>query len=101
MVFASIVLMTQARALIVGQSLPETTLAQLRATVSTTPGVDAINHLAATYAGASAVWIDADLDLAEDLDTAEIEALLDLIEKRVRGVVPDTQRVRVELNSPA
>lgn len=100
MVVASVVLMTQARALITGQSLPENTLTKLRATVSATPGVNAINRIAATFAGASAVWVDADLDLDEDLDTAEIEALLDLIEQRVREVVPDTQRVRVELNSP-
>jgi divalent metal cation (Fe/Co/Zn/Cd) transporter len=76
-------------------------LAKLRTIVSTTPGVDAVNRLAATYAGTSAVWVDADLDLDEDLDTAEIEALLDLIEQRVRDIVPATQRVRVELNSPA
>jgi len=100
MVVASIVLMMQARALIAGQSIPDDILAQLRATVGAVAGVDAVNKLAATYAGASAVWVDADLDLDEHLDTAEIEALLDLIEKRVREVEPKTQRVRVELNSP-
>jgi len=100
MAAASIILMAQARALITGQAVPRSTRRRLRATVLATPGVDAVNRLAAVYAGTSAVLVDADLDLAEDLDTAQIEALLDVIEARVRSVVPNTDRVRVILNSP-
>lgn len=100
MAAASLVLMAQARALITGQALPRSTLRHLRGTVLATPGVDAINRLAAVYAGTSTVLVDADLDLAEDLDTAQIESLLDVIEARVRSVVPNTERVRVILNSP-
>ena len=100
MVAASIMLMTQARALITGQALPDMTLARLRAIILDTPGVVAVNRLAAVYSGASQVLLDADLDLAEDLDTARIEALLDLLEARVREVVPRLERVRVILNSP-
>lgn len=100
MVIASLILMTQARALITGQALPETTLDRLQAIVIATPGVEAVNRLAAVYSGASQVLLDADLDLAEDLDTEEIEALLDLLESRVRTVLPRLERVRVILNSP-
>jgi cation diffusion facilitator family transporter len=100
MVIASLTLMTQARALITGQSLPESTLASLRTTVLRMPGIEAVNRLDAIYSGASQVLLDADLDLAEDLDTVQIEALLDLLEERVRKVVPRLERVRVILNSP-
>ena len=100
MVGASLALMTQARALITGQALPDETLEQLRATVLGTPGVEAVNRLAAVYSGESQVLLDADLDLADGLDTGQIEALLDLLEARVRDVVPDLERVRVILNSP-
>ncbi|MDJ0929074.1 MAG: cation diffusion facilitator family transporter [Gammaproteobacteria bacterium] len=100
MVIASLMLMAQARALIAGQALPKGTLRKLRMVVLATPGVEAVNYLAAIYSGASQVLVDADLDLDEDLDTVEIEALLDLIENRIRAVVPDTERVRVNLNSP-
>ena len=72
----------------------------LRGAVLETPGVDALNHLAAIHSGASEVLVDLDLDLAEGLDTTRIEALLDDVEARVRRAVPDTTRVRVELNSP-
>jgi len=100
MAAASLVLMTQARALITGQALPQTLLARLHTTVLETPGVEAVNRLAAVYSGASQVLLDADLDLAENLDTEQIEVLLDLIEARVRDVVPRLERIRVILNSP-
>ena len=65
-----------------------------------TPGVDGVNHLAAIYSGTAEVLVDADLDLAEELDTVQIEVVLDDLEARVRRVLPDTERVRVLLNSP-
>jgi len=100
MVAGSIMLMTQARALITGQALPDHALSRMRAAVLNTPGVEAVNRLAAVYSGTSQVLVDADLDLAEDLDTVQIEALLDLLEARLRAVVHDVERVRVILNSP-
>lgn len=100
MVAASLVLMMQARALITGQSLPEDVLVTVRSAVLSTPGVEAVNRLDAVYSGTSQVLLDADLDLAEGLDTAEIETLLDLVEHRVREVLPRLERVRVILNSP-
>lgn len=100
MLAASLALMTQARALITGQALPESDLERLRATVLSTAGVDGVNHLAAIYSGAAEVLVDADLDLAEGLDTVQIEAVLDDLEARVRRILPDTERVRVVLNSP-
>lgn len=100
MTAASLVLMAQARALIAGQALPTGTVHELRDTILQIPGVVAVNRLAAVYMGTSDVHIDADLDLAEGLDTTRIEALLDVVEQRVRIVVPDTRRVSVNLNSP-
>ena len=88
-----------ARALITGRSLPEPDLERLRGAVLETPGVDALNHLAAIHSGASEVLVDLDLDLAEGLETTRIEALLDDVEARVRRVVSETTHVRVELNS--
>jgi cation diffusion facilitator family transporter len=97
---ASLVLMAQARALITGHTLPEHQLDRLLAAVRATPEVVGVNRLAAVYAGSSDVLVDADLDLAEDLDTLRIEAVLDDVEARVRAVLPETARVRLLLNSP-
>ncbi len=100
MAVGALFLMGQARALITGRSLPEPDLDRIRAVVLDTPAVEAINQLAALYSGVDEVFVDLDLDLAEDLDTTEIEAVLDDVEERVRGRVPETGRVRIQLNSP-
>jgi len=96
----SVVLMSQARSLITGRSLPEDDLDRLRATVLDMRAVDAVNQLHAIYSGVNEVLVDADLDLAEDLDTTGIETLLDELEVRAREAVPEVTRVRVLLNSP-
>ena len=100
MTAASVMLMGQARELIAGRALPADKVDLVRRTLLATPGVEAVNELAAVYAGASSVPIDVDLDLAEGLETSEIEGLLDTLEERVRAKLPSTQRIRVELSSP-
>ncbi|WP_425405603.1 cation diffusion facilitator family transporter [Hwanghaeella sp.] len=100
MAAGSILLMAQARALITGRSLPREDVETLRNAILADPMVDAVNSLAAIYAGASEVLVDADLDLSEDLSTSEIEQALDAIEDRIRTVMPSINRVRVLLNSP-
>lgn len=100
MTAASLTLMAQARALITGRSLPKAVIRRLRRTVLDTAGVSGVNHIAAVYAGTSEILVDADLDLAEDLDTGQIEALLDLVECRIRDDLPDVEHVRIMLDSP-
>ena len=100
MAVGSMVLMVQARELITGRALPEADIEQLRQAILADAKVEAVNHLAAIYAGASEVLVDADLDLSEDLNTSEIETVLDLVESRARVALPSVERVRVLLNSP-
>jgi len=100
MTAGSLVLIDQARSLITGRALPDDDMERLRAAVLVTPEVEAVNQLAAIYSGGAEVLVDADLDLAEDLDTARIETVLDDVEARIRAAIPETGRVRVQLNSP-
>lgn len=100
MALASFVLMAQARELIAGRSLPEPAMAALQQAILDTPGVEAVNRLAAVHAGSERVRVDVDLDLAEDLDTLQIERLLDDVEARARAAVPGVAAVHVALNSP-
>ncbi len=96
----SLVVIVQARALIAGRAVPAHELERIREAVCETPGVVALNRLAAVHSGASEVHVELDLDLDADLDTTGIEGLLDEIQRRIRAVVPGTDSVRVDLNSP-
>jgi cation diffusion facilitator family transporter len=100
MAVAAITLIAQARELITGRSLPPDELQRLHDVALGVPEVVAVNFLAAVYSGTRHVLVDLDLDLAEDLDTTRIEAVLDEVEARIREAVPETERVRVELSSP-
>lgn len=97
---AAVALILQARDLIAGRSLPEHQLAQLMHVLAATPGVDAVNRLIAVHAGTDHVDVDVDLDLDDDLDTGDIEELLDRLEARAREVVPELTTFHVDLNSP-
>ena len=74
MMVGSLMLMAQARALITGRSFPEKELKQLRDTILADSKVEAVNQLAAIYAGASQILIDTDLDLSETLKLRNLEA---------------------------
>ncbi|NNF63207.1 MAG: hypothetical protein HKN07_03035, partial [Acidimicrobiia bacterium] len=99
MSFAAVVLMAQARGLITGQSVPERDLERLRIVVSGTPGVEALNSLVAVHSGANHVRVELDLDLEDDLETNDIEVLLDEVEARIREEMPEVSDLRVDLNS--
>ncbi|MHC4845589.1 MAG: cation diffusion facilitator family transporter [Planctomycetota bacterium] len=101
MTVLSLVLIGQARVLITGRAISEHDLERVRAAVEATPGVDALNHASAVWSGSRDVVVALDLDLAEGLTTPEIEALLDALQLRIRAAVPETETVRVDLNSPA
>lgn len=100
MIAASFMLMSQARDLIAGRSLPPDDLELLRVAVATTPGVEAINRIEAVHAGASGVDVHVDIDLAEGLNTSEIETVLDDVEVRSRNAMPEITSLHVALNSP-
>lgn len=98
-VFAILVI-GEARALIVGRAVPEAVADRIRDAAVATPGVVALNRMAAVHAGGTEVLVDLDLDLSEDLDTTRIEEVLDDVQARVRAAAPSVSTVRVDLNSP-
>jgi cation diffusion facilitator family transporter len=94
----ALVLIHQANDLITGRSLPATDLDQIRAAVHRIPEVRALHDLAAVYAGPREVWVELDLELVDQLDTPGVEGVLDAIEASVRGALPETEAVRIDLN---
>jgi len=100
MIFSSIFLIIQARALITGQTLPENEIAHLKKIILKDPSINEINSLVAIYYGAHEILLELDLDISEKLTTVEIEKLLDILELKITESFPNLHRVRVILNSP-
>jgi len=99
-VFA-VVLITQLHHLIAGRPVPDRVHASIRAGVASVSEVEAINSMAATFAGSDEIVVDLDLDLREELTTGQIEEALDAIHDAVTIGEPRVKRLRVDLNSPS
>lgn len=100
MVGFAVLLIAQMHHLIAGRSAPETILASIRDAVRSVAEVEAINAMAATFAGSVDIVVDLDLDLNVDLTTEEIEDVLDRIRAEITAREPDVRALRVDLNSP-
>jgi divalent metal cation (Fe/Co/Zn/Cd) transporter len=100
MALFAVVLITQLHHLITGRPVPDTVQSSIRAAVVSVAEVDAINSMAATFAGSEDIVVDLDLDLREELTTGQIEEALDEIHEAVTLREPRVRRLRVDLNSP-
>lgn len=100
MIIFAIILITQARNLITGQSVPKKIKQKIRQSTLSIPEVVAINRLSAVYTGSEEILVDIDLDLKEKLTTTQIEKTLDRIKQAIVKEVPEVKNLRVDLNSP-
>jgi cation diffusion facilitator family transporter len=100
MVVFALALVHQAQRLIAGRGVPGRVQKRILAVVQAVPGVDVVNALVAVFIGAQRIEVHLDIDARDDLDTDEIEALLDRIEAAARSASPDVAEVRIDLNSP-
>lgn len=100
MVVFSITLIVQAHHLIAGRPVSKRVRESIRRGVLSVPEVDAVNALAATFAGSAAITVELDLDLREELSTVEIEDVLDRIRRAVVSAEPRAGVVHIDLNSP-
>jgi len=101
MMASAVVLISGIHHLIIGRPVPDDVLERIRGAVLSLPQVEAINAAVATFAGSREMLVDLDLDLREELTTAEIEAVLDTLHDEISAIEPRVSRVRVDLNSPS
>ncbi|MCL5798203.1 MAG: cation diffusion facilitator family transporter [Patescibacteria group bacterium] len=100
MVVFALILTYQTRNLIAGMAVPKAIIVKIRESVTKIPEVIAINHLAAIYTGTEKVLVDLDLDISKNLNTTQIENVLDHVKKAVTSDIPEVQSVQIDLNSP-
>ena len=95
----SLILITQSRHLITGESVSKELLARIRKAVVSLPEIVTINNLYAVYSGTEQILVDADLDIKDSLKTTDIEKLYDKVQSTVIKAVPEVRTVRINLNS--
>ncbi len=100
MVVFTLILTYQTRNLIAGMAVPKAIIIKIRESVTKIPEVIAINHLAAIYTGTEKILVDLDLDIKKNLNTTQIENVLDHVKKAVTSDIPEVQSVQIDLNSP-
>lgn len=100
MVVFAIALVSEARSLIAGRSVPADLHERLVGAVRSVPGVDAVNRLVAEFFGSEEIRVNIDLDLSDRLTIAEVERTLDRVQSAIQTVEPSTVVVGVDLNSP-
>lgn len=94
----AVLLIAQARGYIAGRAAPDHVRRQILDAALCIDGVEAVNELAAVVAGSEEIDVALDLDLADQLTTPQVEALLDAVEAEIGLRVPNVRSVRVDLN---
>jgi cation diffusion facilitator family transporter len=100
MVGFGVVLVTQMHHFITGRPVPAAMRTAIRKAALALSEVERVNALTVTFTGSHTIVVDIDLDLRDDLTTAEIERVLDRLLEVIRDVEPRVARLRVDLNSP-
>ena len=96
MVAVALILGYETRSLLLGESAsPETQTKIIRA-ITSVPEVESILELLTMHLGPDDILVAVDLNLKDNLTTDQVEAVVDLIEERIRQVVPQARRIFVE-----
>lgn len=84
------------KSLLIGQSVPDRTLAALRAELSALPGVEDVVELFATYLGPEQILVAAKIDFVDDVPADEVERLADEGARRLRARIPRVTHVYLD-----
>jgi divalent metal cation (Fe/Co/Zn/Cd) transporter len=94
------VLAREMKSLLIGESAGETDRAAIVEAIATTPGVASLVHLRTQHLGPDEILVGARVAFHPDLDAAGVTAVVDVVEERVRRVVPSAGPIYVEPADP-
>ena len=100
LVFVAINLGSDSRELLLGAAVPPEDEKRLRETIDSFPEVNDILRLLTMHLGPSTVLVNAELHVADGLDTDQIEDLLERVTQAISDQVPDVAQTFLELHSP-
>ncbi|WP_047863863.1 cation diffusion facilitator family transporter [Rubrobacter aplysinae] len=101
LIFVAWELGTDSRALLLGESMLPEDRERLHEIVRSFPEVREVLRLITMHLGPNSVLVNAEVHLADELETDQIEDLLERITRKIRTEMPEAQQTFIELHSPA
>jgi cation diffusion facilitator family transporter len=100
MALLAIILLLGVRGMVVGRGASPATEAAIHQAALAVPRVDEVLDLRTMYVGPDQLLINLEIHLAHDLDTQEIERLIDQMKTNIRTAVPSADHIQIELETP-
>jgi divalent metal cation (Fe/Co/Zn/Cd) transporter len=92
----AVLLAVETKSLIIGESAVPEQLAAIETALLSAPGVDRVIHLRTMHLGPDELLLAAKIAIGADDDGAEIAAMIDNAEARVRAAVPTAKVIYLE-----
>lgn len=94
-----ILLISQIRTFLVGRSVSSRTQKKIASTAESVKGVVAVRELRTMILSPEEILVNLEVNLVDDLDTDEIERVMDKIKERIAKEVPRAKYIQVEVES--
>lgn len=95
-----IYLIKRAKDLLVGRSASPETENNIMITIKSFKEVEYVIDLRTLHIGPEKIMINVEVNFIDDLNTDEIEILIDRIEEKIKAEVPSAANIQIELESP-
>ena len=84
----------------VGRSASAETEAKIRDAALTVPEVDKVLDLKTLHVGSEKLLVNLEVNMDNDLNTDELEKLMDKVKESIQAQVPSVKYIQVELETP-
>jgi cation diffusion facilitator family transporter len=85
----------EAKGLLIGEPADEAVIARVEALLREQPGVTAVNHVRTIHTAPDRVFVAASVDFEDGMTMGEGEALIEAIEERLRGEMPELSSIYI------
>lgn len=89
----------ECKGLLIGEGASAATVDGVRALVSTSGGINAINEVLTMHMGPEDILLTLSVDFSGDLDSDEVEASISDMESRIKETYPEIKRIFIEAQS--
>jgi cation diffusion facilitator family transporter len=100
MMVTAVLLILDVRDLIVGRSVDGTIAREIRRATVSVNGIQAVLDLRTMYLGSAKLLVIVEVHVADDLNTDQIEDVIDNVKEVVKRRIPQVHHIQVEVETP-